>query len=356
MNDDRRCRAQQLFAAQKLTTILLSDLNDIRYLSGYNNGDAVLVLHHGKLFLFTDARYREDAEKSVKQCRVKIIKKTLLEEVANFLRKLKCKKLGVQASSLTLSFANKLGEQKIALIPLAADFANWRQQKTPAEIAQIKQAINIAQTAFMQLRPRIKIGMSELAVKAELEYLALRAGANAMSFPTIIASGANASSPHAQATTRQLRASEPLLIDFGVLVNGYASDLTRVLFIDKIPPFWRKNYQAVLAAQLAGIAKIKAGVSGKIPEMAARKILRQYNLEKYFVHSLGHGIGLKVHEAPRMAQKSKNILLENSVVTVEPGVYFPRRGGIRIEDDVLVTKTGAQVLSTLPKNIDAIII
>jgi len=197
--------------------------------------------------------------------------------------------------------------------------------------------------------------MTELEIKAELEYLALRHGAESMSFPTIVAIGANSSLPHAQAGKNRLKAGVPLLIDFGVFADGYASDLTRTLFLGKIPAFWRVHYQTVLDAQSAGIAAIKAGISGKIPDAAARQVFRRAGVEEYFIHSLGHGFGLEIHEAPRLSRFAGELPLD-SVVTVEPGLYFPGKGGIRIEDDVRVRAERGEVFSHLPKQLSDCVI
>jgi Xaa-Pro aminopeptidase len=203
---------------------------------------------------------------------------------------------------------------------------------------------------------RIRIGMTERQLAAELLYQMLRRGASGASFPIIVAEGSASSLPHAQAGDRKIRVGSPVLIDWGALVDHYCSDLTRVIFIRKIPIRFRRMYQNVLAAQAAGIAAIRPGVPFEKVDAQARGVLKREGMDKAFSHGLGHGIGLDIHEAPRLSKKSKGDLKAGMVVTVEPGVYYPGLGGVRIEDDVLVTEDGCRLLTHLPKVLDEMIV
>ena len=347
----RRAALRRLLTAAGLETVYLTTPAMVRYFSGYTGTEAAMLCRGARRWLITDSRYQEAAALDAPECKLTLWKKSMADTAAEILKKSAGRKIGVEAESLSFGAGEVFRRAGIKPVPLPAEFAGVRQVKNAAETAAIKKAVKIAEDAFTEFRPRLRAGMTELDIKAELEYLALRRGAEGMSFPTIVAIGANSSLPHAQAGKNRLKAGVPLLIDFGVFADGYASDLTRTLFFGKMPPFWRKHYQLVLDAQLAGIAAIKAGISGKIPDEAAREVFRRAGVEEYFIHSLGHGFGLEIHEAPRLSRFA-GILPPGSVVTVEPGLYFPGKGGIRIEDDVRVTAERGEVLSGLPKSLN----
>jgi Xaa-Pro aminopeptidase len=222
--------------------------------------------------------------------------------------------------------------------------------KDELEVGAICQAIKIAQDAFRALIARGRkgfVGRTERAVAAELDYLMRQAGADKSSFDTIVAAGPHGSLPHYRPGDTRIKAGDPVLIDWGAKLRGYCSDLTRVVFTGTIPPELAAAYEATLDAQAAGIKAVKAGISLKSPDSAARAALGRAGLAEKFVHGLGHGIGLEIHEAPGLAQTASGRLKAGMVVTVEPGVYLPGIGGIRIEDDILVTKQGSVRLSTL---------
>lgn len=346
----RRQKCREMLAEQNLDAAYFCLPANVRYLSGYTGSDAALLTIGKKCWLLTDSRYQEEATKSAPGCKLVLWEKSMADSAAALLQKNGCKRLGIEAGELTVRPYETFRRAKITPVPLAPAFAALRQEKSRTELAAIKRSVKIAEAAFRELKKRLRGGMRELEIKAELEYLALQNGADGMSFPTIVAVGANSSLPHAQAGKRVWKPGMPLLIDFGVMAGGYASDLTRTLYLGSISPFWKERHQAVLDAQQAGIAAIKAGVPGKEADEAARAVFRRNGWEKYFIHSLGHGIGLQIHEAPRLSRLAAAPLPQNSVVTAEPGLYFPGKGGIRIEDDVLVTAHGGVVLSTLEKD------
>jgi Xaa-Pro aminopeptidase len=208
--------------------------------------------------------------------------------------------------------------------------------------------VQLASSIFSRLLTAIKPSATENDVAAELEYLARRAGAEKMSFDSIVASGQNSALPHARPTRRKIGRGF-VVLDYGVILAGYCSDMTRTVWVGPASGEARRIYSAVLEAQLAGIAAVGAGVECQAVDAAARDVLRKHKLDKYFTHSLGHGVGLEIHEAPRLAKGQTQKLKPGMVVTIEPGVYIPGKGGVRIEDMVLITKTGCEVLTPTPK-------
>lgn len=345
-------------AAKGLGGAVLDRRDDYFYLSGYTGSDAVLVLSvkAGKGWLITDSRYTEEAEKTAPGIEVLEWRDGFAAFTGRLLKKLRLKKVGYTPNSMTAAFFAGMKAE-------AGGVTEWRDVgsmlslqravKSASEIAAMRAALACAEAAFKKSRRRWKVGMTEIEVKNDLEWEMKRLGAESTSFETIVAVGANASLPHAHAGNRKIQAGKMLLIDFGAQLNRYCSDLTRTLWPGgDIPAVWRKRYQAVLEAQQAGIDRIKAGVPTTNPYAGAVEVFKKYGLAEKFTHSLGHGIGLVVHEVPRLSAIDTNILTEGFIVTVEPGVYFPGSGGIRVEEMVLVGKDGATILSSLPKRLE----
>jgi Xaa-Pro aminopeptidase len=227
-----------------------------------------------------------------------------------------------------------------------------RQLKDKEEIRRIQEAVSAAEDAFREFRRKIKPGMTELEAAAELDYHVRRSGAEAGGFETIVACGGNSAMPHARPGNDRLRAGKCILCDWGARVKGYCSDLTRVVFLGKVPSKFRKIYETVFKAQQAGISAVRSGRDIAEVDRAARSVIERAGYGKYFTHSLGHGIGREVHEPPALHGKSKDKLQPGMILTIEPGIYLPGEGGIRIEDDVLVKEEGAEVLSSLSGRLD----
>lgn len=354
-------RIKRLLAGKGRVTapeaVLLTCTQDVSYFSGFTGSDSCLVLHGRKRWLVTDSRYLEEAQRSAPDFEVLLWKRHPAEFIAGLLKETGARSLGVCENRLLLSWYKRLRKSGCALRGIDGYVAQLRAVKSASEVTGICKALRCAQAAFRELRGVLRLGMSELEIRAELEYRLARHGAEATAFETIVAAGANASLPHAHAGQRRIKTGSLLLIDFGARLGGYNSDLTRTLFIDKIPGIWLRRYEAVLAAQRAGIAALKAGALCSEVDLAARKVLAEYGLEEHFTHSLGHGLGREVHEHPRLSRTAgEQALVAGHVVTVEPGVYFPGRGGIRIEDVALVTAGGARVLSSLEKDIASAVI
>jgi Xaa-Pro aminopeptidase len=219
-----------------------------------------------------------------------------------------------------------------------------------AELAIMRDAAVLISAVVEDVLPGIKPGVTELEVAAELEYGMKRKGASGASFETIVAAGPHSAWAHARPSSNPLRKSQLVVLDQGAILHGYCSDMTRTVFLGRAPANVRRLYQAVLAAQEAAKAAIRPGVSGESVDAAARRVLKRERLVRYFTHSTGHGLGIEVHEMPRLGKGDRTILEEGMVITVEPGVYVEGMGGIRIEDDVVVTAKGCEDLTTAPRN------
>lgn len=333
----------------------ISDPHDQFYLTGFAGEDgAVLVTGRG-VWLVTDGRFAEQAKRQAPWAKVLIRKVGLAEATGDLVGKLRIGKLLVQPEAVTLEMAASLGKhlpKHTKIIRGSGVVRRMRVVKTSEEIDAIRAAIRIGEEAFDVLRRRIKPGMTEAEVAALIEYEMKKRGASGPSFPTIAAVDDNAALPHYQPGLVRVPKNGLVLIDWGARVSEYCGDLTRVLLIGRIRPRVRQLYQAVLKAQLTAIAAIRPGIPARQVDQTARGVLEKAGLGKYFVHGLGHGLGLEVHEGPRVSSTSQDHLEPGMVVTVEPGVYLPGEAGIRIEDDVVVTDTGCEVLSRLDKRLE----
>lgn len=340
-----------------LQAVILDNRDDIFYFTGYTGSDAVAIfsVKSKKGWLVTDSRYLEEAQKTTSGAEVVIWKQGFALHVGKMLKKIRAKKAGYTPGTLTTAFWKEVCSQAPAIsewVDVWSEITALRSIKSPREITLMRAALDCAQKAFLTAKKRWRVGMTETDLKNDLEWEMRRHGAQDASFETIVAVGSNASLPHAHAGDRKLAPGKMVLIDFGSCVNRYCSDMTRTLWPESIPAVWRKRYQAVLESQLAGIAAIRAGVGADVPYKKTLTELNKIGIGDKFTHSLGHGIGLAVHEFPRLAPHNRKPLVAGTIVTAEPGVYFPGAGGIRTEDMVLVEEDGAQVLSSLPKELD----
>ena len=347
---------------QELDGLLISNLTNVRYLCAFSGSSGVLALARGKWAFFTDGRYTQQAKKQVRGASVQIgsASPTTLAArwIAGRMRGKTAARIGLEAEFTTLAVKDRisselrslLGRSRYRLVATSGIVEQLRIRKDRREIEQIRNAVDLASGIFPRVLLAIHSGTTENEVAAEIEYLARRTGAEKMSFDTIVASGPNSALPHARPTRSKLR-SGFVVLDYGVILGGYCSDMTRTVLVGRTGKEARRIYSAVLEAQLAGIAAVRAGVETQIVDAAARDVLRKHMLDKYFTHSLGHGVGLEIHEAPRLAKGQTQKLEAGMVVTIEPGVYIPGRGGVRIEDMVLVTQSGCEVLTPTPKEL-----
>lgn len=353
-NIERLHRLQERLADNKIDAIFLTSLENIRYLTNFSGSSAFLLITKERGHFITDFRYKTVAEDEIKGYKVVIYKNSIIDEIERLVRKEKVSHLGIEKRNITLEQYQKLTKKikKIKIVPTLNLVEGLRVIKSPIEVNNIKIAIKRAEKAYKKITSYIKAGISEKEIALRLEYAIKSTGSDRLPFETIVASGYRAALPHAVSVKRLLRNNDPVIIDFGAEYKGYFADITRTSFIGRpINKRQREIYQTVLNAQAEAINLIKPDVKAKDVDAAARKVISKSGYSRYFGHSTGHGVGLMVHELPSISSKSEDILKEGMVFTVEPGIYIPGWGGVRIEDMVLVTKTGCRILTTLPKEI-----
>lgn len=337
----------------KLDAVLISGVPNVRYLTGFTGSNGLLLALRDSALFFTDPRYGAQAAEEV-QCRTKICTGPLLDQAAAVIHRRKLKHVGFEKNRLSYEGFALLKSKlpaRVSLEPLAGIIEELRMVKSAEEIALIRESVALNSRAFEAGVSRINERATETDLAAELEYHMRRAGAERPAFDTIVASGARAALPHAQPTAAIVRSGRMLLVDMGATVRGYASDMTRMLFPRAPGGKLKRLYRAVLEAQLAAIDAVRPGVTAGQVDQVARKVLKKEGLDRAFVHSTGHGLGLEIHEAPRLGKKDATPLAKGMAITIEPGVYLEGFGGIRIEDTVVVTDTGCEVLTPTPKEL-----
>ncbi len=356
----RRSKLRSLLRKEGTDALLVTNFTNVTYLTGFTGDDSYLLVTTKNDVVISDERYTTQLEEECPGLELEIRGpgKQMLPTVAEVLKKAKLKKLSVEASSMTLGLHAGLEKASpdCELVPSTGWIEELRMIKDRDEVARTKNACEQARRAFEVVTAGLTTDMTESQVAADLEYQARRFGAKGLSFEAIVATGARAALPHARPTQQKLGAADFTLIDWGVNEGLYMSDLTRIVVTGKISPKLRKIYGVVLKAQLAGIAAIRPGVTCEAVDQAARGVIAKAGFGKQFGHGLGHGTGLEIHEAPRLAQNQSTVLAPGMIVTVEPGIYFPGWGGVRIEDDVLVTRDGHEVLTSVPKEIDECVV
>jgi Xaa-Pro aminopeptidase len=342
------------FAELKIDALLVTALPNVRYLSKFTGSNALLLITPGSLTLFTDSRYTIQASEEC-TCQIKIPPKGPLEIAAvEMIKRQKFKRVGFEASRISYQAYERLKNTLplgTSLKPVGPIIEKMRMIKTADEIARIRRSVITNSEAFETTIKSIRPGISESAIAAELEFKMRRLGAERAAFETIVASGQRSALPHAQPTSQKLAVDELLLIDMGSCQDGYMSDMTRTLFVGRPSRQVRSMYKAVLNANLAAIDSLRPGITAGQVDRRARQVLETAGLGKTFVHSTGHGLGLEIHESPRIGKKEATRLEAGMVITIEPGAYVRGFGGIRIEDTVLVTKSGCEVLTATPKEL-----
>lgn len=338
-----------ILSKKKIDAFLVTDENNIRYLTDFRGHDSMLVISPKGNFAVTDFRYSEEVEAiDALKSNFEIVlkKKNFSESLKTIQKKIKFKNLAFEESNLKYQrYAVLKNALNCNLIPQRSLVESLRRIKTDEEIALIRKAIEISKIAFQGFRKDIKVGASESMLSAKLDYLMRLNGACGSAFETIVAVDANSSMPHAEITETRVQKNSKIMIDFGARFKGYNSDLTREVFLGKIDPAFKKIYSVVEAAQKIAIENIKAGVPIKKIDALSRNYIKNKGFGKFFGHALGHGVGLSVHEDPSISPYNKDYLEERMVFTVEPGIYIPGVGGVRLEEMVLVTGKGCEVLS-----------
>jgi Xaa-Pro aminopeptidase len=352
--DSRRSSAAAVAAGHKLDALLVTGLPNVRYLTGFTGSNgAVLLLAGGGFILFTDPRYTIQAAQETGG-RVVTTRKPLMDAAAAEAARRRIRKLGFEAQRIGFEAHERLRSKlprAVELEPARGLVETLRARKSPAELELIRRSVEVNSRAYEAALRAIRPGKtSEADLAAEIEHRMRRLGAEKPAFETIVAGGEHAALPHAHPGKRKLGANELLLIDMGATLEGYASDMTRVVSVGRAPAEARRVYGAVLEAQLAAIDAVRAGATAGDVDRAARKVLRAKGLDRAFVHSTGHGLGLEIHETPRVGKGDKTRLEEGMAITIEPGAYLEGKLGVRIEDTVAVTRTGCEVLTPTPKD------
>jgi Xaa-Pro aminopeptidase len=348
-------RREKLLPALKparTNAFLATALPNVRYLTGFTGSNAVLLLTDERALLFTDPRYRTQASRE-SDCEIRIAKGPLSQEIAIAVQRLGLKSIAFERNRIGFEEYQALTEALagVRLRPLTGAVEALRMVKSADEIVAIRNSVRLNSLALDQALRHFKPSMTEVDLAAEIEYRMRRLGADGTAFDTIVASGERTALPHAHPIARRMQGDQLLLIDMGANVAGYASDMTRTFGLGKLDAKVRRMYRAVLESQLAAIAAVKPGASCAQVDRAARGVLRGYGLEKLFVHSTGHGLGLEIHERPRVGRKEAAKLEPGMAITIEPGVYQEGIGGIRIEDTVVVTTHGCEILTPTSKEL-----
>ena len=344
---------RRLLGEHEADAALVSFLPDIRWAVGFTGSNALLVVTPEAAHFFTDSRYTTQAGAEVEGAEVHVPSSDLVEFLAESDMLDGADTVLCQADHLTVAQYDRLREQlaQVTFRPVAGLLEKHVASKLEAEIDAIRRALSVTESVFEGLLPQIGPGVTEQDLAAEIVYQHLKLGASAMSFEPIVASGIRGALPHARPSSKTLRPCELVVIDMGGIVDGYASDMTRTVAIGEPDDTARRAYDVVLEAQEAATAAVRAGASGKALDRVARDVIEEAGLGEYFSHSLGHGVGLQVHEWPRLSYRADDTLPENAVVTVEPGVYLPERFGIRIEDMVVARADGPEVLTRATKDL-----
>lgn len=329
-----------------------------RYLSGFkatdsqiNESSGSLLINSKRAFLITDSRYTIEAQRQTRDFEIITIKKDLITELSGLVAKLKTKVLGFEGDHLTWEqhrkFAKRLKALKspVRMVPMDGLIGKMREVKDKAEIKAMKASADIISAVLDEVLYSLEPGLTENEVAREIEELAYDAGAEGMAFPPIVASGPNAALPHATPTKRKIGLKDPVIFDVGVKLDGYCSDMTRTIFLGLPDAIFKKIYRVVRQAQIAALEYVRPGEDSTKPDSIARDIIRDAGFGDYFGHSLGHGVGLSTHETPRLSPGDPVRLKEGMVVTIEPGIYIPGKGGVRLEEMVVIEKHGPRILT-----------
>ena len=346
---DRFVKIVEIIKSHRIDGLLLNSEPNVSYASGFVSPDSYILATINGMTLITDFRYADDFKrKTTTPLTIREYKGNIFKTISRAIREQSLKHVGFESRHLTFAeceLLNNLVKKTTQFIPLKETIEPLREIKNDEEISNIRRAIAITLKTYTLIEKKLKPGLTELQIAAEIERLIRYHGAEGSAFKTIVASGPNSSYPHANISQRRIQEGEPIVIDLGVEFNGYKCDLTRTLFLGKITPIVRKVRDIVAQAQACAIRTIKPSRMIKDIDAAARNHIAQEGFGKYFGHALGHGVGLEVHESPSINRKNNHRIQKGMVFTIEPGIYLPGKFGIRIEDMVLVTTNGAEVLS-----------
>ncbi len=343
----------QLMAKNKLEAMLVTHPANWFYLTGFTGEAGALIVDQGGATLITDGRFTTQVREETSSVRLVVQKGSLTESAGRFLEENAERRVGfdaVHTSVAQLNLLRKAAGVRTKWISASGLVETLRARKEPSELARMRQAAILAGDVLAGALSLLKPGVMENEVAAEIEYQMRKRGASRPAFETIVAFGRRSALPHARPTAKRLRKNELVVLDLGAILAHYCSDITRTVYVGRAPARVKLWYRAVLEAQIAAITAVRAGVSCENVDAAARQVLAGYKLDRLFTHSTGHGLGLEVHEDPRVARGQKARLEAGFVVTIEPGVYMAGVGGIRIEDDVALHPGNTEVLTRIPRD------
>ncbi|MDF2720420.1 MAG: Xaa-Pro dipeptidase [Paenibacillus sp.] len=352
MEQQRLSRLRALLDTQNLPALLVTGDHNRRYMSGFTGSSGYLLITANEAYLLTDFRYVEQATSQAKHFKIVEHQSKVMNTVKELLQASGIKELGFEQQHLTyasfVSYSQDLAGCQ--LVPSDSLVESLRMVKDEAELAIMREAAELADKTFEHVLATLKPGITENEVSLAIEFFMRQNGASATSFETIVASGERSALPHGKASERVLADGDYVTMDFGAYYKGYCSDITRTVMIGKPSDKHRDIYNIVLEAQMNALEHMKPGMTGKEADALARSVIAKYGYGPNFGHSTGHGLGMEVHEAPRVSALSETVLVPGMTVTVEPGIYVPGFGGVRIEDDVVVTETGVKRLTQSTKN------
>lgn len=350
---DRIARVRDCLDELEADALFLTSLPNIRWACGFTGSNGILIVGPDEASFVTDGRYTEQARAEVMEARVLIAKNGLSECITEESLLGSYSRVAFQAEAVSVARRDRLDEEHaVEWVPTTNVLTRPVASKTPEETSRIRAAQSITEEVFREIVDVMEVGMTEREVAAEIVYRHLKKGAESMSFDPIVAAGPNAARPHARPTDRTLQEGDMVVLDMGCFRDGYASDMTRTVALGEPPDAARRGYDAVLEAQTAALSAAQAGLTGKELDAVAREVLEQAGLDEYFTHGLGHGIGLEVHEWPRVSHTADDELPEGACVTIEPGVYVAEESyGIRIEDIVILRDGGCENLTESPKEL-----
>lgn len=353
MTDQRIKKAFGLLKKNNIDLLLVTETNHVNYLTGFSGSNGIIVLAPPKAYFLTDFRYAVQSQKEVKNCQVIIANRQLIVELPRLPVFNKGIRVGIEAEFVTIKLLEKLKEllPSVTFKPTEQLIESLSIVKDSDEVSRIKKAIRITDKAFTEILKIIKPEIKEKDVALELEYTMRTLGADNIAFDTIVASGQRSSMPHGRASDKKLRKGDFITIDFGCMYRGYASDMTRTVVLGKATQRQKDIYNLVLTAQKMACRAVRPGLACSRLDGVARDHIMKAGYGDNFGHGLGHGLGMLVHDKPVLSPQSNDVLAPGMVVTIEPGIYIPNWGGVRIEDDVLVTAGGGQILTKSSKDL-----
>lgn len=353
--NERTARVVAEFEALGIDAFFTMAPENRRYLTGFTGSSGYVIVSAGETVLLTDSRYTVQAKLESEANSITVVQhgSGFLDAVQAYVDRVGGRRIGFEAHGLTHQTYLDLtaGMPGVEWTPTARVIERARQVKDQSELARMKEAARIADAAFEHIAEFIRPGLTEREVALELEVFMRQRGAEGVAFETIVASGERSALPHGVATDRRIGRGEFVTLDFGAMYDGYASDITRTLAVGNPSPRHREIYEVVLEAQQKALEGIRAGMTGAAADALARSAIADAGYGERFGHSLGHGLGLAVHESPRLAKSSGDVLAPGMTVTVEPGVYIPGFGGVRIEDDIVVAIDGNERLTRATKEL-----